>query len=363
MSSRQGIYYWKCDRPAAFHGTSADRSTESPRLISQLTEAISRRFPDHRVSLRPAHGQGNHHTFFLQLDDETAFVRVEDGPEHDDYFDVEDLILRKIGELGIPAPKVLGADTSRKDVPFAWQIMECVSAPDLNHHYKEGKLPLEEMAEKIGSHVATWQRIKPAGYGPFDAESARSAQVLKGIHTTYESYFRLNLERHLDFLIDRDFLKSSHRKHILRLIKEHEHLLALEAGCLVHKDLALWNILGTPDNILAVIDWDDAISGDPMDDLSLLGCFYDGPVIERALKGYAGGLALPDDFARRFWLHLLRNILVKAVIRVGAGYFDRKSDFFLISSGSSGESLRDFTLRRLQQAIDGLESGNHPKEL
>lgn len=363
MSSREGIYYWKCDRPAAFHGTSADRSAESHRLISQLTEAISGRFPGQRVSLKPAHGQGNHHTFFLQLDDVTSFVRVEDGPECDDYFDVEDLILKNIARLGIPAPKVLGSDTSRENVPFAWQVMECVAAPDLNHHFKEGRLPLEDMAEQIGAYVATWQKVKPAGFGPFDAKEARTAQTLSGIHPSYESYFRLNLERHLDFLIDRSFLQPGHREHILHLIKEHDDLLTLQAGCLVHKDLALWNILGTPEKILAVIDWDDAISGDSMDDISLLGCFYDGAVIDRALKGYAGVTALPPDFARRFWLHLLRNILVKAVIRVGAGYFDRKSDFFLISSGSSGESLRDFTLRRLQQAIDGLASGSHPKEL
>ena len=36
---------------------------------------------------------------------------------------------------------------------------------------------------------------------------------------------------------------------------------------------------------------------------------------------------LPDEHRRRFWLHLLRNMIVKAVIRVGAGYFDRGADF------------------------------------
>lgn len=32
---------------------------------------------------------------------------------------------------------------------------------------------------------------------------------------------------------------------------------------------------------------------------------------------------MPSEHLRRFWLHLLRNMIVKAVIRTGAGLFDR----------------------------------------
>jgi fructosamine-3-kinase len=128
----------------------------------------------------------------------------------------------------------------------------------------------------------------------------------------------------------------------------------LPAGCLVHKDLALWNILGSPGRIAAYIDWDDAISGDPMDDLSLLGCFHGGPVIERAFAGYTRIRPLPPDYMTRFWIHLLRNMLVKAVIRVGAGYFTRTDSFFLIDTGVSGTDLESFTRTRIETALRGL---------
>jgi hypothetical protein len=49
---------------------------------------------------------------------------------------------------------------------------------------------------------------------------------------------------------------------------------------------------------------------------------------------------------------------VKAVIRVGAGYFDRDDGFFLIGSGSSGASLREITLSRLSTALLGLREGS-----
>ncbi len=61
---------------------------------------------------------------------------------------------------------------------------------------------------------------------------------------------------------------------------------------------------------------------------------------------------------RRFWLHLLRNMIVKSVIRVGAGYFDRDDGFFLISSGTSGQSLREFTRSRLDLALQGLRNSS-----
>jgi hypothetical protein len=67
---------------------------------------------------------------------------------------------------------------------------------------------------------------------------------------------------------------------------------------------------------------------------------------------------LPENHLRRFWLHLLRNMIVKAVIRVGAGYFDRDDGFFLIGSGSSGSSLREITLSKLATALRGLREGS-----
>ena len=139
-------------------------------------------------------------------------------------------------------------------------------------------------------------------------------------------------------------------------IENHRALLDLPQGCLVHKDLALWNILGTEREIYDFIDFDDSIAGDAMDDLSLLACFHDAAFLRRAFEGYESVRALPQEHMRRFWLHLLRNMIVKAVIRVGAGYFDRDDGFFLIGSGSSGANLRRMTEEKLALALRELRA-------
>src|SRR3546814_10749548 len=109
--------------------------------------------------------------------------------------------------------------------------------------------------------------------------------TLQGYHRRYADYFMLNFDQHVDFLVKEGFLTTAEDERIRAVVHEHESLLQLDGGCLVHKDLALWNILGDARQIAASIDWDDAISGDSVDDLSLLACFHPGDVVSAPLDG------------------------------------------------------------------------------
>lgn len=354
--SRRDIHYWKCDRPAAFHGTGS-----ALRVDEVSDEAIRTALADHfhpdTLTLSPAAGQGNHLTWNAEIDGASAFLRIENGPEGDDHLGMESVVLGEVAKTGVPVPRVLGCDASRTRVPFAWQALERIPHPDLNQWWKAGSLDEAKVAFEIGQTVARWQAIEPKGFGPFDPEAWREGKGLAGYHAAYRDYFHLRLEEHLGFLEARSFLSTERGVEIRALIEVHAGLLQLDHGVLVHKDLALWNVLGTPDAVVAFIDFDDAISGDPTDDLSLLACFHDRAFLERAFAGYASGRALPDDWRARFWLHLLRNLIVKAVIRVGAGYFERDAGFFLIGRGASGADLRRFTEERIDLAMRGLRDG------
>ena len=351
--SRHDIHYWKCDRPAAFHGTH-ERVEADAEIERQLREVLRRHFAAKQVELSPGAGQGNHLTWNADVDGMAMFVRVENGPEKDDYLEMESAVMDQVRDAGVPTPKIHGVDASRSMVPFAWQAMERVNFPDLNHWHKQGTLDQSRIAFDIGAAVARWQSIEPRGFGPFDLARWRSAGQLAGYHAGYEAYFHLRLAQHLAFLVERQFLTAAQRTEIEQTIAAHRELLRLSQGCLVHKDLALWNILGGGNRITAFIDFDDAISGDAMDDLSLLACFHDAAFLTRAFEGYQSIRPLPEEHRRRFWLHLLRNMIVKAVIRVGAGYFDRGDGFFLIGSGGSGADLKRTTHARIALALRGL---------
>lgn len=345
--NRRDIYYWKCDRPAAFHGTQT-RGEADAQLSRELEKELCRHFDTSNVVLSLGAGQGNHVTWNAEVDGKPLFIRVENGPENDAHLAVESALLDRVRAAGVATPRVLGCDASRSRVPFAWQALERISAPDLNHWFKKGTLEVSKVAFEIGAAVAKWQEITFEGFGVLD-------EHLRGFRTSYADYFHLRLDEHLRFLTARGFLKNADDIHAE--IETHRGLLDLPHGCLVHKDLALWNILGTRDQIAAFIDFDDSIAGDPMDDLSLLACFHDAAFLQGAFEGYESVRVLPQEHMRRFWLHLLRNMIVKAVIRVGAGYFDRDDGFFLIGSGSSGATLRETTLSKLAMALQGLREG------
>lgn len=345
--SRGDIYYWKCDRPAAFHGT-GDRGGAA--AVEPLLERELRAYFEAReVLLCPGSGQGNHLTWNARVDGASMFVRVENGPEKDAHLAVESAVLERVRAVGVPTPRVFGCDATRARVPFAWQALERIEVPDLNHWFQQGKLDAQGIPFAIGQAVARWQSLTVAGFGPLRG-------TWQGFHAAYADYFFLRLRAHLDFLSGQGFITPARAGEIRGVMEEHRELLNLTEACLVHKDLALWNILGTSDHIAAFIDFDDAIGGDPLDDLSLLGCFHDAAFLCRALEGYQSLRALPGEWRRRFWLHLLRNMLVKAVIRVGAGYFNRGTDFFLVGASGGGESLRKITLDRLDAAWRGLRT-------
>ena len=354
--SREGVYYWKCDRPAAFH-VAGPRAAVQESLHGALRGELCRHFQTGSVELAVANSQGNHLTWTAEICGLPLFIRVEDGPEGDAHLEMESAVMRMVAEAGVRVPEVHAVDASRSRVPFAWQAIERVPFGDLNQEAKAGRLNVPSVARAIGMAVARWQQIQPEGFGVFNVARHRRDAGLEGFHHSYDSYFLLNLDKHLEFLKNRGFLSSSEVQRVREVVSQHGDLLRLSRACLVHKDLALWNVLGTADSVEAFIDFDDAVAGDPTDDLSLLGCFHHGDFVSIALDGYRSVRAEPDCFLPRFWLHLLRNMIVKAVIRVGAGYFEKSSDFYLIGSGGSGTDLRAFTRSRIDLAVEALVCG------
>lgn len=349
--SRRDVYYWKSDRPNAFFALN-DKNNIPNELYPDVERLAKSFFQSNYFSLKSTGGQGNHITYKADFEGKQYFFRIENGPEKDDYMEVETGLCSMLNEMGIPAPEIFAMDSSRQNYPFAYQIMEFIDSPDLNKLYKEGNLNVPAIMQQTGRFIARWQDIPTNGFGFFHTKTLREKDCLKGLCTTYAEYFNTNLSRHLDFLVEKEFIDRAKVKQITDIITEHLSLLNIPKGCLVHKDIALWNMLGDTNQIKSIIDWDDTISGDPTDDISLMACFHSGEEILTLIEGYKEVKELPQNFEVRFWLHLLRNMIFKAVIRVGAGYFGQTNSFFLIDT--DGDALHNFTLERIELACKGI---------
>ncbi|MEQ1748288.1 MAG: hypothetical protein ABL974_02615, partial [Prosthecobacter sp.] len=173
--SRRDIYYWKCDRPAAFHGTQS-RGEADANLTVQLEKELQRHFDTKNVVLSPGAGQGNHLTWNADVDGKPLFIRVENGPEKDGHLAVESALLDRVRDAGVVTPKVFGCDATRSRVSFAWQALERISAPDLNQWFKQGTLEVPKIAFEIGVAVAKWQAITLEGFGVLEWSAQSSVR-------------------------------------------------------------------------------------------------------------------------------------------------------------------------------------------
>ena len=356
MYERTNIYYWKCDREDAFHGTS-DYQKDQSAFLTGVGKALEERFGSALTDIVASCGQGNHRTFEAVLDGEKVFIRTEDGVEQDNYIAVEAAVTNRVAKLGVAVPETIAFDCLRKH-GFAWQILPYLPYRDLNVHVKDGTIVWPGIAEEIGSGIARWQEISAEGFGPFCAAEALATGNLRTLHATYESYYRLNLVKHVRSLVDGGFLSERDAGRLMTTVDSHSRSLEIRRGVLVHKDLAVWNILGTESEVKSFIDWDDCIIGDPMDDLSLMGVTGEDSVTRKIVEAYGRVRTLAGDAGTRFWLCWLRNILFKAVIRQGAGYFKKSDDeFFLIGGGQNGADLAEVTRQKMEKALVALEKG------
>ena len=355
---RESIYYWKCDSP---HSVAEKKQTYFKEKYDRggLGEAVSQAcknfFGSSPQEVAPLRVDGNHTAFIVTHAGQKFFFRADDGAGDDDYMLAESALMRLAGEAGVPVPKVHHTDVSRTRCPFRFQLMDCCPDPCLNVHHRNGTLAMESVALQLGQHLRRLHSVRLDGFGFIDTERLARTGQLHGLDRSYPDYFHKRYEDHLGYLRQHALLSDDDCADVHRQFQRHLPRLQHTQGVLVHRDMALWNVLGTLDRVTAIIDWDDAVSGDPADDVGILGCFYDDTFMDRILHGYWGDAAVPDDFRCRVWMHTLRNMLWKTKIRHSLGYFDKGSDFFLNTPGVQ-RSLREHTLNILHTALINVRS-------
>lgn len=360
--NRDSIYYWKCDSPQSdrekrqsFFQDKYDR----PELAGSVRAACRSVFGSDPDALRPLRVDGNHVNFVIGHGGTDYLFRADDGSGDDAYMLAESRLMELAAARGVPVPRVHHVDVSCTTAPFRFQLMDYVAAPSLNAHHRDGTLDTDAVAFQLGRVLCCLHGIALPGFGFIDVERLAREGTVCGLDSGYPAYFNRRLDEHLGYLVQHDLVSAAAAAEIRSLLERHAPRLVRRQGVLVHRDPALWNVLGTPDRVTAIIDWDDAVAGDPADDLGILACFYDEAFMNRVMAGYAGDTGLTDDFRCRMALHTLRNMLWKTKLRHALGYFEKGGDFFLNLPGVQ-EPLKTFTLHKLEQSMADVRSFDTP---
>ena len=350
--TREGIFYWKCDRPL---DAEAKRQSYSAGHyegeVLAAAQAIAEAFaggalpPLVRLAV-----DGNHGAFRFACAGREYVLRCDDGRGNDDYLLAESAVLAVLRERGLSVPAVHATDVSRDRHPLRYQIIDFCPQPPLLEHLRAGYLDKPAMAAQMADFLAELHRCQLPGFGFIDTQRLAGSGELHGSLARWSDYFDTCLDRHTAYLRDHAVLPAGTLDHMLAVFSRERGLLEVDRGVLLHRDFAWWNILGTPDRIAAVIDWDDAVVGDPADDLGIVACFCEPAFFDRLLAAYSAHHPVDAGFRPRIALSTLRNMAWKMVIRHELGYFDRDRGFFLSAIGGD-RTLREQSLDVIERAL------------
>lgn len=352
---RTNSYYWKCDNPLPVEEKLVYNDKYKLADITDTVRDIAlHHFGNAPLRIEPNNVSGNHYAYVISYQDREIFFRSDDGKVDDDYMDAEEAAMKLARAHGVPVPEVYAADTSKALFSVRYQLMEKVSGENMSNFYKDGRLDKKNVSRELGGHLARLHSFALDGFGFFNTEILKRENKIIGLNKTNREYFDTKLEDHLRYLRDTQFLTTQETQEIEQLVDRFGRHLTIRQGSMVHKDIAFWNMVGTATKVNAIVDWDDVISGDPIDDLAIVRCFYGEDIFYPLLEGYKEVAPLPDDFYPRLWLYMIRNMLWKAVFRTLMNYFDMDSKIALLNQDKKG-TLKEFTRSQLFQAIDELK--------
>lgn len=253
---------------------------------------------------------------FADSDDPAAVIvrlarRPAWGP--DTGLRIDTVLAPALGRAGVSVPSLLAVDLSRSIVPTDVQIQTIapgVCIQDMDHDDARICACFPALAAallRVGS-------IPVRGAGPIDP---MRDDAITGVHAAWTDFLTLRLAEHADTCLAAGLIDGAERRWIDQAFDRLLPAAAARPMGLVHGDPSNFNVFAAGD-VLTLVDWEDALAGDPLMDLANWTTFHPDrrwPAIDATIPGLGPNSA---DVAERslFWLYFLRLVLAKTVQRV-----------------------------------------------
>ena len=194
----------------------------------------------------------------------------------------------------------------------------------------------------VGRFLARLHEVPAGGYGPLSLAKWRDGGF-EGVHASWDEYVFLRLDEHVEACARMGAVSAQEASAIGAAFERDRPLLAGTRSALLHGDPGSHNFIMGDDGVHAVLDWEDALAGDPLFDLASLCTFHPERRHEAIFSAYGAAMPRGSGEWRRFWLYFLRISLAKTVHRHRFGYADRPD--------------RAPASRRIQLALERLREG------
>ncbi len=169
------------------------------------------------------------------------------------------------------------------------QVMEKMSGKILRQTFNENPPVVyrEQIMRKLAITLASIHAIRGNQFGPISLSELVEKREKTGFHKTCYDYLLLNFERHLDCCIRQFRITKQMAIDILKLFETHQDLFKSSQTVLLHSDFVKNNLLIHQTGIISVLDWEDAIVGDPLLELASLSLAYVATDFNVLFRAYA----------------------------------------------------------------------------
>ncbi|MBR0750595.1 aminoglycoside phosphotransferase family protein [Bradyrhizobium jicamae] len=175
----------------------------------------------------------------------------------------------------------------------------------------------------LGAALHAIHDVEGHGAGLLDCKG-KAEQPPTGVHDDWRAYQALLFEPHLRTCRDAGFVDAAMSDRIVRLFETMQPALRNRPLRLLHGDLGPHNICVDPvtQKVTAVLDWEDALIGDPLFDVAMVSSFQPARRLPAILEGYGPPRPTHEQQAL-IAFYFLRIALAKTVHRLRFGIVDR----------------------------------------
>jgi aminoglycoside phosphotransferase (APT) family kinase protein len=213
---------------------------------------------------------------------------------------------------GLPALEVFAVDLSRQLCPWDYALMEPARGVCLRELDGDDQA-LAPYLTRVGAFLAQLHRVEVEGFGLLDVDPA--GKRARGSCDSWADYLGNHLERHLDVCRHIGAITGEESVVIRRMFAERAAWLVEVKPKLMHGDPGNHNVFVADGEVTALIDWEDALAGDPAYEVAFWATFHPERRHPAFFEGYFGGGRPDEDFMERFWFYFLRVALAKTVVR------------------------------------------------
>lgn len=235
-------------------------------------------------------------------------------------------------------------DISRKYAAFDFMLMDYVSGKSMAH--KSSGVSYK----RLGKVFKAVHSIKGKKAGLIDMRELINNKKLQGLSDSWKDFFYINFSLHLKKAVGLGVLNKSDIPWIKSMCR---HFLPDKKNwslSLLHNDPSSRNIFTNGTQITGILDWEDAIIGDPLWEIAFIHTFLfrknDKLKFENFCIGY--GILPKIIFSNPlYWIYYLRIAILKTISKNREGYYNNNG--FLIDKKRVGISLTHLKKFRIKR--------------